>query len=697
MSATRTAWVVAVLVALCLPHTALGADRCGKLSAVERWQGEFTLTASDDARYAPGGVDSGMYHKYRWNASGSIDLLPEYDGKDRLAASWSGQKQGFTATMNDVDGQRGGDPPVDLSVIMEARNLAEDESSARLNLNCERGEYRLAVYAARFLVKRHIELPASMKELCKAGAGKGDNALPAAMLCALIQSEHEKFEREPMNFTVRGTTDDVHGNAATFDPQNMTLTGKRRIKTGETMMNGKELEADFSWTLRPSKPTPYEAVIVTGKTFSLWIPEANKDNPAVAGSAVSVEVQLRRKDKPKEPAEEKGHFEFELLDVSHAPGWCTNFPVHGDTEADLRIEKSMNSGMDVPEPHRASTKVDATSATLWMSSFDMGAHARLRVTVTTASGQRLVAHLEDKPNISELRVPLDDDDNQVADAWQKANNVEQGRGVTWDEDPPMHKRLGDGYTLFEEYRGFMSEAGYVRTSPNAKDLFVYDTTGMVKKYYERPNPAKLVIHHIDPTMMRFTANSSNPEDRWVNFNSRPEDWYARQYAMYLLHGTRDGDSLACARLVGADCVRDPVLSDNALKNTWGIEMDLAKAAVAVAGLQEPTRSSYLEMAVENAVIHEMMHALEVPHHWDSQGQETKESVATGVASCVMRYYTPEEEHLIVPVQRQVDLCHKGQTWKRTVEKIGRKGRKITTTVTMPAHDCWGKVDVKSDP
>lgn len=694
MTATRTTLLLAALFCVCTPAFAHAADKCGKLATIERWQGNFTLTANADVKYEPAGAGGGgLFHKYHWQAGGAIDLLPHYEDSERSEATWHGEEQNFTASMNDVDGQLGGD----ISVTLEASKLDENDNSAHLSLNCDRGEYRLNIHTGRFLIKRRVKMPAGMEALCAAGASNDEAALPAAMLCALMKEQQEKFEKEKLTFSVSVSTDDLDGKDPVFDAKKMTLTGTRRVKTNETMLNGKELEADLTWSLSPGKPLPYEAVIVTNETFRKWIPEANKKTPTVAGSAVAVEVKLRRKDKPNEPAGEKGRFEFELLDVSHAPGWCTNFPREGDTEADLRIEAAMNTGMNVPEPYRAETKEDVAGATLWLSSFDMGAHARLRVRVKMASGARLEAYLDGKPGVTELRVPLDDDNNQVADEWQKENKVAQGRSVTWDEDRPLQKRLGDGYTLYEEYRGFMTKAGYVRTSPDEKDLFVYDVDGLVATYYEDTNPASLVLRYIDPTMMEFSESGSRPDDRWVNFNSRQEDWYARQYAMAVRIGSRPGDSIGCARLIGADCSWSETLSRQALKNTWSVEIDTSKAAVATASLPEPLRTNVIQAQLEVAVMHEMMHALEVYHHTDIKGDENDVGRASGMPACIMRYYTDAEYDLTKPMTVQNMLCRKGQTWQRPVDLRAPDGRQIHTTLTTPAHDCWSLVDLKTDP
>jgi hypothetical protein len=79
----------------------------------------------------------------------------------------------------------------------------------------------------------------------------------------------------------------------------------------------------------------------------------------------------------------------------------------------------------------------------------------------------------------------------------------------------------------------MTKNGFVRTYPTKKDLFIYDPDGLVKQWYEQYNPAKLDLHYIDTTMMKFTGVAKDPDNRWVNFNSSEDKCYARQYAMFV--------------------------------------------------------------------------------------------------------------------------------------------------------------------
>ncbi|MFZ4579700.1 MAG: hypothetical protein ACOYOB_15015, partial [Myxococcota bacterium] len=135
----------------------------------------------------------------------------------------------------------------------------------------------------------------------------------------------------------------------------------------------------------------------------------------------------------------------------------------------------------------------------------------------------------------------------------------------------------------------------------------------------------------------------------------------------------------------------------ALKNTWSVEIDPSKASVATATVKEPKRTQVIQEQIGVAVMHEMMHALEVYHHTDINGNESDPGLESGMPACIMRYLSDPEYDLNKPMTVQNMLCRKGQTWQRPVDLRAPDGRQIHTTLTTPAHDCWSLVDLKTDP
>jgi len=89
----------------------------------------------------------------------------------------------------------------------------------------------------------------------------------------------------------------------------------------------------------------------------------------------------------------------------------------------------------------------------------------------------------------------------------------------------------------------------------------------------------------------------------------------------------------------------------------------------------------------------------VPHHADASGEETEAGKVGGMPTCAMRQLRDDEYKVkgTPRVPLQTDLCRAGQTWKRFVVQTRPDGRVVKKIVVTPAHNCFGKIDLKSDP
>lgn len=73
-----------------------------------------------------------------------------------------------------------------------------------------------------------------------------------------------------------------------------------------------------------------------------------------------------------------------------------------------------------------------------------------------------------------LDLPLDDDDNYIADCW------DYNEGAATDDEESLEDMgdpnyPGDGLTRYEEYRGFMALGQHIRTNPDDdQDIFLID-------------------------------------------------------------------------------------------------------------------------------------------------------------------------------------------------------------------------------
>jgi len=91
----------------------------------------------------------------------------------------------------------------------------------------------------------------------------------------------------------------------------------------------------------------------------------------------------------------------------------------------------------------------------------------------------IYAHLlHDKSDT--IRIPYDQNRNHIADQWEKEMGILKKNlaANSDDDDKPtdLNKNYtGDGYTAYEEYRGFSENRKHIRTDPTTRDVMVCNT------------------------------------------------------------------------------------------------------------------------------------------------------------------------------------------------------------------------------
>lgn len=473
--------------------------------------------------------------------------------------------------------------------------------------------------------------------------------------------------------------------------------------------------------LHGKKPT-VEAIVSVTEDFGNWIPKAGKDEK-VPGNGVPVSVRLIDKNKGAQVNNRVARFRFELVSVSKEKGICTNYPLRGTTDFDLSINPETNPHLSVTaDGQSAESKQELPVCTVLINAYDWGAFGKLKVTAKLSNGQEIVAILEDDKEKTLLTIPKDENDNRVADVWEKEQGVFlRNENSFWDEDnqPANQRRNGDGYTLYEEYRGFRTlTQTHVRTSPSKKDLFVFDQDGLVKTYFEPHNPAKLELHYVDPTMMKYSGDTKNTDNRWINFNSETYR-YARQYALNVRKWSSGGDGtlgIASDRYAISDgegkegqVARFVKWSDEVagydyynslkqpLKNIYIVKIAVNEIERLVHRMVGSKGQQLLQQVftkvITSTVIHEVGHALGIRHH----ANDDEVGVYQGVIDCAMRYNTDDEIMHPEFLRANYLLCKKGNTWKLPVQQTGKDGKTIYFFEDKPADNCFGQIDIKSDP
>jgi len=72
-----------------------------------------------------------------------------------------------------------------------------------------------------------------------------------------------------------------------------------------------------------------------------------------------------------------------------------------------------------------------------------------------------------------ITVPRDDNGNEIADGWMNDGQINYTASDDNETGPSGNNHNGDGFSVYEEYRGFRVKGNHIRTDPSEKDLFVY--------------------------------------------------------------------------------------------------------------------------------------------------------------------------------------------------------------------------------
>jgi len=247
---------------------------------------------------------------------------------------------------------------------------------------------------------------------------------------------------------------------------------KSRISGTKTVKKGSSVTT-FTWDLALDSPD-LEAVIIPHKDYNWWMPEAGKDE-TTAGNSLEVTVKVQSKSE-KKPSKQKAKLTFELVDVSKEPGVCMNWPRNVKGDFDLRIDDS-DTELEVKNKGQwAQTKEHHKEFRIFVKSYDYGAYGKLKVKAETKDGRPISVRVEGQSSQDELMIPLDNNNNHIADKYERDFHIPGSKAADSDEDfiPEGDKNRGDGLTLYEEYRGFMTKNNkHVRSDPAKKTLFVY--------------------------------------------------------------------------------------------------------------------------------------------------------------------------------------------------------------------------------
>ncbi len=351
-----------------------------------------------------------------------------------------------------------------------------------------------------------------------------------------------------------------------------------------------------------------EGLAADGSTlpYEKWIPRGTLTGSP--GSGLNVRVRLQAADGGPVPAAVRvERFTFKLDDTSHEPGVCLNHPLNAPAAGaapDLRFATGGGQQVDLPptlaEPGHptAETRIEC---------LDYGAWADLTVVAALADGRVITGHLENDPSAIVMTLPKRRAGSHIADAWKEDHGI---AADTPDDDdseklPAGGRAAGDGFTLYEEYRGFVADGKYLEGDPTKIDFFVNNRIGAdavsgIELFADITGAA---VHS------RLRDSEFDPNQRVVNGNHAAGAHRVDQHGVVLYTEPRQDGAEAHFSVYGMR---------GRPKTCVGIAAQPRGAATSVT-TSENVPFTDLVFAYDRAILHELLHSVGVEHHGKGDG------------------------------------------------------------------------------
>ncbi|HEX2854748.1 MAG TPA: hypothetical protein VHO24_16065 [Opitutaceae bacterium] len=367
-------------------------------------------------------------------------------------------------------------------------------------------------------------------------------------------------------------------------------------------------------------------VEITLDGYDKWRPEGSIGKPTAPANHIIARATVVPKGAARLenlPAVKK--MRFELGNTSNEPGVCLNWPLNAkDEDYDLRLAERPLFPGQLSDKDQASEVTGMLTdekgrpyAESQIDSYDFGGRTSLRVICSLADGREIVGVMKDGgAGQDSVRLPKMNAGDWIADAWRKEKNVGKLPALHDEEKVEDQEHNGDGFTLYEEYRGWVEQGKHIEGDPEKKDFFVRNTIGADAKggiaLFERVS--KLKVHS------RLRASELSREKRLMNGNRRDAPQRVKQHGVFLEKTQGQGS------FGGGTAGMSKKDADYAFRpgKVWQVRVEYPTSRD---GLFSKTRSASYNLsegeaavAYDRGVAHELLHSVGCDHHgWAGWG------------------------------------------------------------------------------
>jgi hypothetical protein len=405
----------------------------------------------------------------------------------------------------------------------------------------------------------------------------------------------------------------------------------------------------LSWTLNPIFDVD---LWVTIPTYQSWRPTGGQSETDTglddSGQPNLLQIQALLVDKTtKKPVDfVPDNLNFSLVQFSSEPGVSMNWPMKNALSTpDLTFDKSQ------PKNAKFTISPDGTKAdiaptipsnvlptTIYLSPHDWGGWATLNVTATIG-GLPVEGHLVSPAppggaTVTDILLPQRQPGSHVADVWKTQHSVPLGTADSDDSEPDPAGRsdcVGDGFTLYEEYRGFMENGKHIEGDPLNKDFFIVNKIGADAEpgIWLFTQLTRLTVHKDikesevqttkTPLVIGGVPQQGVPR---INFNTGQGAFETAQHGVWIRSCNVDGGVTFYLQTPGitehAKPARDQIICIQERDDPGTINPDNTHHGVITAV------DATLQYDV--AVAHELLHAVGVLHHGDRPDEGKTEFV-----------------------------------------------------------------------